>query len=55
MAWVQKKPIIVFNELKFPVNLMLSESLTAYITNSDDIATYDFDQTPKLPFTGELF
>lgn len=55
MAWVQKKPIIVFNELKFPVNLMLSESLTAYITNSDDIATYDFDQTPRLPFTGELF
>ncbi|KGB50305.1 nucleoside 2-deoxyribosyltransferase [Leuconostoc mesenteroides P45] len=55
MAWVQKKPIIVFNELKFPVNLMLSESLTAYITNSDDIVTYDFDQTPKLPFTGELF
>lgn len=55
MAWVAKKPIVVVNELQFPVNLMLSESLTAYVTAAETLKTYNFEQTPKIPFTGELF
>ncbi|MCO6184051.1 nucleoside 2-deoxyribosyltransferase [Leuconostoc fallax] len=55
MAWVQQKPIIVLNELQFPVNLMLSESLTAYFTDAKHLVTYDFHTTPTHAFTGELF
>jgi nucleoside deoxyribosyltransferase len=55
MAWTLKKPIVVVNEEAFPVNLMLSESLTSYFTQAKDLAQYDFSTTPSTPFTGELF
>ena len=33
---------------------MLVESLHAYLTNVEDIATYDFINMPRIPYKGPL-
>ena len=34
---------------------MMGMPLTAYITDISDLETYDFDATPKIEFSGEIF
>ncbi|HBO55825.1 nucleoside 2-deoxyribosyltransferase [Leuconostoc mesenteroides] len=48
-------PVIVVKEKAGAVNLMMGMPLTAYITDISDLETYDFDATPKIEFSGEIF
>ncbi|GMA68825.1 nucleoside deoxyribosyltransferase [Leuconostoc litchii] len=48
-------PVIVVKEKTGPVNLMMGMPLTAYITEISDLETYDFDNTPRIEFSGEIF
>ena len=53
-AYVFQKPIILIKEKESIPNLMLVESLHAYLTNVEDIATYDFINMPRIPYKGPL-
>lgn len=48
-------PIILFKEKPGSVNLMLGKSLTAFLTKESQLAEYDFDQLPSIPYDGEMF
>ena len=48
-------PLVVFQEKNYPVNLMMSDSLTAYLKSFEDVAEYDFAVCPKIEFTGDVF
>lgn len=55
-AVAKGKPVVVLQyQDKVPVNLMISESLTAYFLDVDKIAEYDFKNLEKIPFYGEVF
>lgn len=48
-------PVIAVKEKPGAVNLMMGMPLTAFITNIDDLATYDFETTPAIPYSGDIF
>ncbi|KRN33671.1 purine deoxyribosyltransferase [Weissella halotolerans DSM 20190] len=54
LAWATKKPIVLFEETDYPTNLMLTESLTAFMKTSDALMNYDFSQCPALPYDGKI-
>lgn len=49
------KPVIVFHEKDHPVNLMISESLHAYLKDFDDLKNYDFNTLPSNEYNGKMF
>ncbi|MCK6258228.1 nucleoside 2-deoxyribosyltransferase [Fictibacillus sp. KIGAM418] len=53
-AFAFQKPIILIKEKTSVPNLMLIESLHAYLTKADDIASYDFLRMPPLSYEGPL-
>ncbi|MCA1035105.1 MULTISPECIES: nucleoside 2-deoxyribosyltransferase [Bacillaceae] len=54
-AYALQKPIILIKEKETSIpNLMLVESLHAYLTAADEIAGYDFINMPKIPYKGPL-
>jgi nucleoside 2-deoxyribosyltransferase len=57
-AYAQKKPIVVFNEDgEEPVNLMISDSLTTYLTTWDAVIALKDDfyfDLPKIEYTGKV-
>jgi nucleoside 2-deoxyribosyltransferase len=50
----KEKPIIIYHETDGLVNLMISDSLTAYLKNWEDVKKYDFVNFPKVPYEGEI-
>jgi nucleoside 2-deoxyribosyltransferase len=53
-AYAKGKPVILVHEKDTKVNLMLSDSLHAYVVKAEDIADYNFLKMPKSNFTGEV-
>ncbi|UQS85494.1 nucleoside 2-deoxyribosyltransferase [Apilactobacillus apisilvae] len=49
------KPVIVFHEKDNNVNLMISNSLNAYLTKFDEVEQYNFKTLPKSSYTGKVF
>jgi nucleoside 2-deoxyribosyltransferase len=55
-AYGKGKPVVVFQEDTYePVNLMISDSLHAYIGGFDELKAYDFDSLKPSVFKGEVF
>ncbi|WP_413626950.1 nucleoside 2-deoxyribosyltransferase [Fructilactobacillus vespulae] len=48
------KPVIVFQEKDNNVNLMISESLHAYLKTGEEVANYDFNKMPSNEYDGEF-
>ncbi|MED1201506.1 nucleoside 2-deoxyribosyltransferase [Heyndrickxia acidicola] len=53
-GYAMQKPIILINEKVPIINLMMAESLHAYLTRVEDIAFYDFLRMPAKPYTGKV-
>jgi nucleoside 2-deoxyribosyltransferase len=53
-AYATGKPIILVHEKDTKVNLMLSDSLHAYLKRAEYVEGYDFIKMPKSDFTGEV-
>ncbi|MEH7117254.1 nucleoside 2-deoxyribosyltransferase [Neobacillus vireti] len=53
-AIAKGKPVIIVHEKGGIVNLMISQSLQAYLTDADAVAEYDFDNLQNIEFTGEV-
>ncbi|KSU83503.1 Nucleoside 2-deoxyribosyltransferase [Fictibacillus enclensis] len=51
-AYAYQKVIILIKEKESVPNLMLIESLHAFFTNVDSMATYDFIRMPAQPYEG---
>ncbi|USS89287.1 nucleoside 2-deoxyribosyltransferase [Fructilactobacillus cliffordii] len=52
---VQKgMPVIVFHEKTGTVNLMIGESLHAYLKTPDEVAQYDFHTMPTIEYDGKF-
>ena len=49
------KPVIIVNLTENPVNLMISDSLTAYINSLDELRAYDFESLPRTNYIGKVF
>lgn len=48
------KPVILVHELGGIVNLMISQSLQAYLDRAEQVTWYDFNEMPKMEFTGDV-
>lgn len=53
-AFANQQTIVLFNESEKVVNLMLSDSCSAYLTSWEQVAAYDFDKPVRVPFEGEV-
>ena len=53
-AYAMQKPIILINEKGSTINLMLSDSLHAYLKRVEDVASYNFLQMPYIPYEGKV-
>lgn len=53
-AYAFQKPIILIKEKESIPNLMLVESIHAYFSRIEDVATYDFINMPRIPYKGPL-
>lgn len=53
-AYATGKPILVFNEQEKTLNLMISDSLTAYFESFEDVKAYDFTAMKHVPYTGSV-
>lgn len=54
-AHAHKKPIIIIQEKGPKLNLMISESLTYYLNNIDELKEYDFTRLERNVFIGDVF
>jgi nucleoside deoxyribosyltransferase len=53
-AFSHCKPIVVFNSKEKRVNLMISESLHAYLNSVEKVKKYDFHRLPRIPYRGKI-
>ncbi|MBE7122027.1 nucleoside 2-deoxyribosyltransferase [Bacillus cereus] len=53
-AWALKKPIIIFNTKEKVVNLMITQSLHAYLDSFDKVVHYDFNKLPRIFYDGAV-
>ncbi|MEY2195399.1 nucleoside 2-deoxyribosyltransferase [Neobacillus sp. BF23-41] len=53
-AWSLKKPIIIFNTKEKVLNLMIVQSLHAYLDSFDKVIQYDFNKLPRIPYLGAV-
>jgi len=53
-AWSMRKPILVFNSKEKRVNLMIAQSLYAYLNSVEKVKKYNFSQCPRLPYRGPI-
>lgn len=53
-AYATDKPVVLVHKKGGIVNLMLSESATAYITKVSDLLDYDFKEMPKSSYSGDV-
>lgn len=49
-AVAKNKPVVIVNPSKSTVNLMISDSLHAYIDSFDALESYDFEALPKITY-----
>lgn len=49
-AIAKNKPVVIVNPSKSTVNLMISDSLHAYIDSFDALESYDFEALPKITY-----
>lgn len=54
-AFHSKKPVVLFHEKDTVLNLMLAESLHAYLKSAKDLAEYDFNSLPESHYHGKVF
>lgn len=54
-AYAHSIPLVLFQAENNPVNIMLSQGATAYLTSLQDLKNYNFDKMPKHPYTGKNF
>ncbi|PWG00713.1 nucleoside 2-deoxyribosyltransferase [Levilactobacillus bambusae] len=47
-------PVVLLHEKESPVNIMLSQSLTAYLTDAAQLAAYDFKTMPESHYNGPV-
>lgn len=48
------KPVLIYHEGDDIVNLMITDSLTAYFKTFDEVKEYDFQAMKHKPYTGEV-
>ena len=53
-AFHQQTPVVLLHEKDNTVNLMLAESLRAYLTTAEALATYDFATLPTSRYDGDV-
>ena len=53
-AYAISKPVLLFNPSGNIINLMLTDSLHAYFEDWGDVAKYDFENLPILPYMKEV-
>ncbi|WP_235576040.1 nucleoside 2-deoxyribosyltransferase [Rossellomorea vietnamensis] len=53
-AYSMRKPILLINEKNSIMNHMMANSLHAYFTKVEDLATYDFHRMPKVTYEGTV-
>ncbi|EOQ08126.1 MULTISPECIES: nucleoside 2-deoxyribosyltransferase [Bacillus] len=53
-TWSLKKPIIIFNTKEKVVNLMITQSLHAYLDSFDKVIQYDFNKLPRIFYDGAV-
>ena len=54
-AYANKKPIILVNLNKEPVNLMISDSIHAYIDSIEALEEYDFNKLEKIRYENYIW
>lgn len=50
-AYANRIPIVVFNESTKVLNLMITDSLHAYLGSREELEAYDFDAMPRKRYT----
>jgi nucleoside 2-deoxyribosyltransferase len=53
-AYANRIPCIVFNESEKVMNLMITDSLHAYLGSRNELVAYDFDKMPRSRYEGEM-
>ncbi|WP_205728499.1 nucleoside 2-deoxyribosyltransferase [Bacillus wiedmannii] len=53
-AYAIGRPVLIFNEQEEVLNLMISDSLTAYFDNFESVKAYDFAVMKHIPYTGSV-
>ncbi|MBM7618119.1 nucleoside deoxyribosyltransferase [Weissella uvarum] len=53
MAYALNKPVVMFEEVPYKTNLMLTESLTTFVNQAKTLETLDFTNLPETTFEGE--
>ncbi|MEJ6400741.1 nucleoside 2-deoxyribosyltransferase [Nicoliella lavandulae] len=48
------KQVVALHENEGTVNLMISNSIVAYLTTADEVLQYDFDKIKTIPYEGPL-
>lgn len=51
-AYAMGKPVVVVNPTENTINLMIADSLHAYLKSWTDLINYDFDNLPIKPYIG---
>ncbi|PIO82453.1 nucleoside 2-deoxyribosyltransferase [Loigolactobacillus backii] len=54
-ATAKKIPVVLYHEGPEPLNLMISQGLTTYVTEVKQLATLDFTNLPKIAYQGDVF
>jgi nucleoside 2-deoxyribosyltransferase len=53
-AYANRIPIILFNESMTSLNLMISDSIHAYISSREELEAYDFEKMPHKRYEGAV-
>lgn len=53
-AYALKKPVVAINVTGEILNLMIADSVHAYLSSYEALETYDFDKLDKIDFDGEV-
>ncbi|MFB4161232.1 nucleoside 2-deoxyribosyltransferase [Geomicrobium sp. JSM 1781026] len=53
-AYSHEKPIIILHTISEPVNIMITESLHAYLRSFKELQMYSFKQLRTIPYRGEV-
>lgn len=48
------KPVILLNTKEKRLNLMIAESLHAYLNSLNQVLRYNFNRLPRIPYTGPI-
>ena len=53
-ACSMRKPILIFNSREKRVNLMIAQSLHAYLDSVEKVEVYNFNKLPRIPYRGPI-